>query len=69
MSDTPSEWYVSGPHARRALGYLGASLAEQGYLPDDFEQPILLSLWGTALEATMEIDDDPPSPIGSCHNV
>ncbi len=63
--DTPSEWYVSGPHARRALGYLGVSLAARGYLDDEFEQPLLLALWGEALEATMEVDDVPASPIGA----
>jgi len=63
--DSNGEVYITGAHTRRALGYLGATLAERGYLPVDFEQPLLLDLWGEALEITMQIDDNPPSPIGA----
>jgi hypothetical protein len=62
-ADTESEWYVSGAHARRALGYLGVELAERGDLPDDFEMPVLLDLWGDALTATVDLDDEVPSPV------
>jgi hypothetical protein len=59
------EWYVTGAHTRRAVGYLGAHLAEHGYLPDDFEQPQLLEIWAQALLATVE--DDELSPIDARH--
>ena len=59
------EWYISGAHGRRALGYLGVSLVEQGHLASDFEQPILLDIWAEALEKTMLPEDNPPSPIGA----
>jgi hypothetical protein len=63
MSDSgASDWYVLGAHTRRAIGYLGAELAERGDLPPDFEQPQLLEIWGEALEATMDTDER--SPIG-----
>ena len=52
--DTSSDWYVLGAHSRRAIGYLGAALAERGDLPVDFEQPQLLDLWGEALKETMD---------------
>jgi hypothetical protein len=58
--DSTSDWYILGAHARRALGYLGASLAESGDLPIDFEQPRLLDLWGEALTATMEMGEKSP---------
>ena len=60
--DSESGWYVLDTHCRRAIGYLGAALAERGQLPVDFEQPALLELWGEALGQTM--DPDEPSPIG-----
>lgn len=69
MTDNDSEngeWYVSGEHARRAIGYLGVSLSK--HLPGDFEQPYLLDLWGEALEATTINDansESVPSPIGA----
>jgi hypothetical protein len=59
------ELYITGTHARRAIGYLGASLASQGDLPLDFEQPKLLDIWSEALVATMQVEDNPPSPIGA----
>jgi hypothetical protein len=59
-SDETSDWYVLGAHTRRAIGYLGASLAEHGHLPADFEQPLLLDLWGEALTATMETGERSP---------
>jgi hypothetical protein len=55
-------WYVSDVHCRRAIGYLGAKLAEEGHLVSGFEQPLLLEFWGEALEATMDVDE--ASPIG-----
>lgn len=58
-----SDWYVLGAHARRAIGYLGAALSERGDLATDFEQPVLLDLWGEALQATMEPAE--ASPIGA----
>jgi hypothetical protein len=58
--DTASGWYVLDSHTRRAIGYLGASLAESGDLPADFEQPRLLDLWAEALEATMQVDELSP---------
>jgi hypothetical protein len=61
MEDTASDWYVLGAHARRAIGYLGFSLIERGYLNQDFELPRLLDLWGEALTATM--DGNERSPI------
>lgn len=59
------DWYISGAHGRRALGYLGAMLATEGIIPPDFEQPRLLEMWGEALGATMKVEDNPPSPIGA----
>jgi hypothetical protein len=59
-----AEWYVSGAHARRAVGYLSAALAERDALPENFPSPVLLDLWGDALLATELEDDYPPSPIG-----
>lgn len=64
MEDTETEigWYVSDVHCIRAIGYLGAKLAEDGYIPIDFEQPLLLKMWGDALQATMNWNER--SPIG-----
>jgi len=61
--DSNGDWYILGAHARRAIGFLGASLAEDGDFPADFPQPRLLRLWGEALEATMDMDER--SPIGA----
>lgn len=55
-------WYVTDRHCNRAIGYLSVKLAEEGYLPADFQSPLLLSMWGEALSKTMETSD--PSPIG-----
>lgn len=55
-------WYVSDVHCRRAIGYLGAKLADEGHLPPEFLQPLLLEFWGEALEKTMDVTE--PSPIG-----
>lgn len=60
--DSPSGWYVLDAHTHRAIGYLGAALAESGDLPPSFEQPRLLELWGEALQATMDVTER--SPIG-----
>lgn len=62
--DNPTNisWYVSDIHCRRAIGYLSAKLVEDGYLQSDFELPLLLELWGEALEKTMDTME--PSPIG-----
>jgi hypothetical protein len=57
------DWYILGAHARRAVGYLGAKLAEEDYLHPEFEQPTLLEFWGEALEATMDTEER--SPIGA----
>lgn len=65
MTDTVTGWYVSDAHVHRALGYLGVELVQRGDLPGDFELPILLELFGAALGATMQVDDDVPSPIGA----
>jgi hypothetical protein len=54
-----ADWYILGAHARRALGYLGAALAQEGF--KNFQQ--LLDLWGEALERTM--DPDERSPVGA----
>lgn len=60
IDDVACDWYVSGAHARRALGYLGARLAERGDLPAAFKQPLLLELWGEALAATLETTELSP---------
>jgi hypothetical protein len=64
MEDATTElgWYVSDIHCRRAIGYLSAKLAEEGYLPADFQSPLLLKMWGEALQETMNVGE--PSPIG-----
>ena len=55
MSDVAGgDWFVSGAHARRALGHLSVALVEAEALPGDFELPRLLDMWGEALEVTME---------------
>lgn len=64
-TDTVSGWYVSDAHVHRAIGWLGVELVERGDLPGDFELPILLELFGEALEATLDVNDDVPSPIGA----
>jgi len=61
-ADNELGWYVSDVHCRRAIGYLSAKLVEDGYLPADFPSPLLLELWGEALQETM--DTSGPSPIG-----
>jgi len=60
-----NDWYITGTHARRAIGYLGAKLAEEDYFNFEMEQPKLLEFWGEALQATMLETDDNPSPIGA----
>jgi len=55
-------WYVSDVHCTRAIGHLSAALAEGGFLPPDFQSPLLLEMWGEALSATMNVNE--PSPIG-----
>jgi hypothetical protein len=55
-------WYISDVHARRAIGYLSAKLVEDGWLPADFPSPLLLVLWGEALQETLKVEE--PSPIG-----
>jgi hypothetical protein len=66
MSDSESEsdigWYVSDVHCRRAIGYLSVKLVEDGHLRPDFKSPLLLELWGEALDKTMNVNE--PSPIG-----
>jgi hypothetical protein len=57
------DWYISGAHARRAVGHLSVALVEEGALPGDFELPRLLDLWGEALTATMSDDDENLSPL------
>ena len=47
-------WYVSDVHCRRAIGYLSAELG--------VESPLLLKMWGEALQQTMDVRE--PSPIG-----
>lgn len=59
---TEISWYVSDVHCRKAIGYLGAGLAAEGFLPPDFEQSELLEMWGKALEITMNPEEY--SPIG-----
>ena len=59
--DQVTDWYVSSSHAVRALGYLGARLAEDGDLNPKFEKPKLLLIWGEALAATMKLDDHSPA--------
>lgn len=61
-ADATGEWYVSGAHTRRALGHLGAQLAEKGLLPPSFEQPRLLDMWGDAIAATVEVNERPAQP-------
>jgi len=65
MSDTATDWYISRAHAVRALGYLGAEIAERGYLPEGFEQPLLLEIYEQGLNATVE--DDDRSPVDERH--
>lgn len=60
-TDDVTEIYISQSHGIRALGYLGAKLAEEGSLPEEFEQPRLLLIWGEALAATMQLDDYSPA--------
>jgi hypothetical protein len=64
MEDTETDigWYVSDVHCTRAIGHLSAALAEGGFLPPDFQSPLLLEMWGEALAATMVTSE--PSPIG-----
>jgi hypothetical protein len=64
-TDLAGGWYVSGAHTVRAIGYLGVDLVDKGYLPQDFEMPLLLENWGEALVATIE--DDDRSPIDERH--
>jgi hypothetical protein len=59
------EWYITGAHARRAIGYLGAELIERGHLQKDFDFAELPEIWGKALQATMSESDEDPSPIGA----
>jgi len=64
-SDTgASDWYITGAHARRAVGYLCAVLVTQGHLPKDFDFAWVADIWAKALEATMSHSDEDPSPIG-----
>lgn len=59
-SDTEgSDWYISGRHARRAIGYLTAALPELQAV----EVPRVAEAWAEALERT--IDPDERSPVGA----
>jgi hypothetical protein len=58
--DQTTETYVSVTHTRRAIGYLGAMLAEGFYLNPDFEQPLLLEFWSEALHKTMDLNERSP---------
>jgi hypothetical protein len=53
------EWYVSGAHTRRAVGYLSAAMPELHQV----EAGRLLDSWGEALLLTIETGD--LSPIGA----
>ncbi len=52
-------WYISGEHARRAIGYLTTSVKELNKV----DVPNLALKWGEALEKTL--DDNEASPVNS----
>jgi hypothetical protein len=64
VTEPTTDWYISRTHSVKALGHLTADLAEQGYLQDDFEMPLMLDLWEKALIATVE---DGRSPLDERH--
>lgn len=68
MIDEATDWYISRAHAVRALGYLGATLAEDGDLDPDFEQPKLLDVFENGLNATVEDDDLSPVDARAVQN-
>ena len=60
VDDEATEWYISRAHAVRALGYLGATLAEDGDLDPEFEQPKLLEVFADGLAKTISVHDYSP---------
>lgn len=68
MIDEATDWYISRAHVVRALGYLGATLAEDGDLDPDFEQPKLLDVFENGLNATVEDDDLSPVDARAVQN-
>jgi hypothetical protein len=57
--------YVLMTHCTRAIGYLSADLVERGYLPSDFESPLLLDMWGEALNKTLDLSEQSPITIST----
>jgi hypothetical protein len=57
--------YVLMTHCNRAIGYLSAELVERGYLPGDFESPLLLDMWGEALNKTLDLSEQSPLDINT----